>query len=144
MSIWVVVADASRARIFSAEGRGGELKEFSDHVHSASRLHGKDLETDAPGRSFDSAGQGRHAMGIDAGIRKQQAEAFSRELCGIVEEGHTTQQFEKLYLVAAPGFLGLLRSHLGDGPKNCLVGEINKDLVSHSVAEIRKHLPDFL
>lgn len=144
MSMWIVVADASRARIFSAQGRSGELREFADHLHPASRLHGRDLETDAPGRSFDSKGQGRHSMGTDGGVRKQQAEAFSKELCGVIEEGYIAKRFEKLYLVAAPGFLGLLRSHLGDGLKNRLAGEVNKNLVNHEVAAIRGHLPDFL
>ena len=60
---WVVVAESSRARIFSVESRTSPLKEVDDLINSASRLKGEELVSDDVGRSFDSHGHGgRHAM----------------------------------------------------------------------------------
>jgi protein required for attachment to host cells len=144
MTIWVVVADAAKARVFSAENRNSPLQEVEDFDFPASRMRDQDLESDAPGRSYDSVGGGRHAMGKEVNIHQQQADHFARALCERVVAGMNGHQIEKLYLVAPPAFLGLLRQRL---PKNCqtlVAGEVNKDLVEHSIADIRQHLPDFL
>ena len=58
MSIWVVTADASRARFFEAQAGGGPLQELQDLVHPGSRLHEHDLVSDSPG-----AGRGRSQGG---------------------------------------------------------------------------------
>jgi len=144
MSIWVVVADASRARIFTVESRNGVLKEQRDYMHAESRMKGQDLETDSQGRSFDSGGQGRHAMGKEVGVREREAETFAREICEEINKAGKTGRFEKIYLVASPQFLGNLRSHLDHSLKSMIAGEVDKNLVNHDSSDIRAHLPDFL
>ncbi len=64
MKQWVLVADASRARIFSVPEKDGKPwtleKEFE---HPESRAKATDLTTDVPGRVKQSFGQGsRPAM----------------------------------------------------------------------------------
>ena len=44
---WIVVADSSRARIFSKNGRT-PLREEAGFIHPESRLHEQDLTSDAP------------------------------------------------------------------------------------------------
>lgn len=144
MSIWVVVADASKARIFSAKSRNGVLLETGDYLHVESRMKGRDLKTDAPGRAFDSGGQGRHAMGKEQEVAEREAEIFARELCAEIDKAAQTSQFEKLYIIATPRFLGHLRAQMSAQAKNLIAGEVSKDLVSHDVPDIRKHLADFL
>ena len=46
MTIWVLVADNSRARIFSAEKPASDLQEIRDLTHPEARLHEGDLVTD--------------------------------------------------------------------------------------------------
>ncbi len=144
MKIWVVVADASRARVFSAERRNGGLQEVGDYMHPASRVKGRDLETDGPGRAFDSHGQGRHAMGKEHDVHEHEAEVFAHELGETINAAATANEFEKLYLVAPPKFMGLLRDNLDKNAKSRVVEEITKDLVSHDRDAIRKSLPDYL
>lgn len=140
MSIWILVADAARARLFSAQKSNSELVEEQDFYHGASRLKGRDLESDAPGRAFDSVGGGRHAMSKEVDFRQEAAEDFAAELSQILEKC----RFEKLYIVAAPAFLGKLRQQLDANVSKQIVAEIDKDLVSQEVSEIRAHLPQYL
>lgn len=144
MKYWIMVADAVRARFFETDAPKGTLNEREDRVHYAARLHGRELETDAPPRVHDSLGPGRHAMEPSTDIREQETITFARELCRHLAEAREADQYQKLYLVAAPHFLGLLRSHLDKAVAEAVVGEIGKDLTQHSVADIRAHLPEFL
>lgn len=144
MTKWIVVADAARARFFTTDMPAGALIELEDRVHYASRLHGRDLETDAHPRVHDSKGPGRHAMEPSTDVKEQEAEVFARELARYLEDAHNADRYQKLYLIAAPHFLGLLRGHLGKGVSGTLALELDKDLTQHSVEDIRAHLPEFL
>ncbi len=143
MTVWVVVADASKARIFTAENRLSPLQELEDHVHATTRLHGQDLEADAPGRAFDSAGQGRHAMGKEELTKDTEAQRFAHELSEVITKARNEEAFIKLYLVAPPKFLGMLRDALPKNVKERLEGEVPQDLVKHDAEDIRGHLPGF-
>lgn len=144
MKRWIVVADATRARIFGTEAFKGALTELEDRVHYASRLHGHELETDALPRVHDSHGPGRHAMEPSTNIKEQQVEAFALELARYLTEAHNADRFQKLYLIAAPHFLGLLRGHLDKGVAAVVAHELAKDLTQHSADDIRAHLPEVL
>jgi len=144
MNTWVVAADSSRARILSAESRNGALVEVEALVRPESRLHGQDLLSDSPGRAFDSGGQGRHAMGTRNDVKQQEAIRFAKQVSERLTSAHSHGRFEKLYIVAAPAFLGLLRESLHAPVQQLIAGEVSKNLASHGIEEIRQHLPDFL
>ncbi len=144
MTTWVMVADASRARFFRAENRNGPLQEMADRLHVESRLKGRDLETDGPGRSFDRAGQGRHAMGKEVDVKTHEAQRFARELCDYLDKSAAANEYDKLYIVAAPAFLGLVRDCLANPVRKRVAGEVSKDMVNQDVQAIRATLPDFL
>lgn len=146
MAILIVVANAAAARFFSAEplNANAPLIELEDKVHPSSRLHGRDLETDSPPRVFDSQGHARHAIEPKTDIKEQQADAFALELSNYLEEMRNTNRYDKLYLIASPHFLGLLRGHFKQGVTELLAETVDKDLTHHSVEDIRAHLPDFM
>ena len=50
----------------------------------------------------------------------------------------------KLYVVAAPAFLGMLRHHHSAALRPLIAAEIDKNLAAHDPATIRKALPEFL
>jgi protein required for attachment to host cells len=52
--------------------------------------------------------------------------------------------FRKLYVVAAPAFLGLIRRQLTPALRQLIAGEVDKSLAGQDPATIRKALPDFL
>ncbi|MCW8855424.1 MAG: host attachment protein, partial [Gammaproteobacteria bacterium] len=47
---WVVVADSSRARIFTAETSTSALQEIETLAHPEGRLHEQALSSDLPGK----------------------------------------------------------------------------------------------
>lgn len=144
MTTWVVAADSSRARILACETRKGVLEEVQALVRPESRLHGQELQTDGPGRTFDSGGQGRHAMEPKVDAKHQEAIRFAKDVCDTLSAAHGQGRFSKLYIVAAPAFLGLLRDGLHGPVHQAIAGEVAKNMASHGLDEIRGHLPDFL
>lgn len=144
MAILVVVADAGRARFFSAESATATLVEDEDRLHPEGRLHVSDMASDEPGRTFDSHGEGQHAMGNKVDPKRQEAIRFAKELCEDLEARRNKGKVEGLYLVAPPQFLGELRDHLSASLKVLVKDEIHKDLTEHAAADIRAHLPEHL
>ena len=144
MAIWVLVADAGRARFFSADSATASLVEAEDRLHPESRLHERDMASDEPGRTHDSHGEGQHAMGKKVDPKSQEAIRFAKELCEDLEHRRTGGQVDALYVIAEPAFLGHLRDHMGAPLKQLVKDEINRDLTEHAVADIRGHLPEQL
>ena len=141
---WVVVADSSSARILMAEKPGMGLSEIDALEHPEGRLHEQELTTDLPGKAFDSGGEGRHAMGSPVDPKKHEMIKFSKKVTDYLETGRSTGGFAKLYLIAPPAFLGLLREHLSSPLARIVQGSIDKNLVSQDEASIRALLPEYL
>ena len=141
---WIVVADQSKARIFTVDNPRGPLQEVEALEHPEGRERIQDLTTDLPGRAFDSSGVGgRHAMGTSVDPRQQEAIRFAKLIAEHVRSGCTQGRCDRLLLVAGPEFLGLLREHL-DTINGIDISEIGKNLGRYSSHEIRAHLPERL
>ena len=136
----VIVAESSRARIFEMKNPAQPLTEIRDMVHTESRAHARDLTSDLPGRSFDSRGQGRHALEPSMDIKEHEAWIFAEQLASYINLACRNNNLERLYLVAAPEFLGKLRDELDATTKRHIARQLNLNLVSMDEATIRKHL----
>ena len=144
MSTCVLVADTSRARIFVTQTSSDPLIEIEELVHPESRLHPSELGTDEPGITFDRKGQGAHSMGQETDLKKQEALRFAKEVAQEVSRVKQKNPYNKLYIIAAPAFLGILRNTLSDTTKRLIAGEVNKNLTTFDVANIRSSLPRYL
>lgn len=142
--IWIVVADSVYARFFAADSRIGPITEFKDLVHPEARLKNGELRSDAGGRTFDSAGQGRHAKSQRVEPREEEAQRFAREVGRALETAAQAGEYERLVLVAPPKFLGLLRTCIGSRVQGVVTTELGKDLVHHTPEQIRSALPERL
>ena len=142
MTTWVLVADNSRARIFSAEKPASALLEIRDLTHPEARLHEGDLVTDKGGR--DQGPAGAHGVSHEQAHKTDGADKFASSVCSELDASRASGSFKKLYVVAAPAFLGLLRKHQSNALKQTIAGEVDKNLSTRDPASIRKHLPDFL
>ena len=140
MTTWVLVADSSRARLFSAVKALGPLDELESFAHPEGRSKTQDLTTDRPGRS---TGNGPN-MDYEVEPKRQEAMVFAKALSERLRNGRNEGEFDKLYIVAAPTFLGLLRKKLDARTAQMLAGEVNKDLTQLDPAMIRGHLPERL
>lgn len=141
---WILVSDSSKARLFSTDTPTGALTERESFEHPAGHVHARDLTSDLPGRSFDSAGQGRHIMESEVGPKAHEARLFAKQLAERLEAGRARGETNRLILVAPPDFLGLLRDALSAEARKMVELAIDKHLVKLTPAEIRARLPEKL
>ena len=144
MSVCVVVANSSKARVLLAENAHSPLIENADYAHPQSRLREQDLVSDGSGSAADSGGFGKHSMGHEQATKHKQAELFAQELGAEIDKLRHKTNLRRIYLVAPPRFLGLLRTSISKQCHELLHGEVNKELVTHSLEDIRSHLPKLL
>lgn len=142
-STWILVADSTRARIFTADSPSSPLEEIEDFSHTEGRLHDREMTSDLPGK-IKSAGGGGHAFEQPTDPKKHEADTFAHRVSQYLEEAHNADRFEQLLIVAAPAFLGLLRNNLPEQIKKLVRFELDKDITLMSAADIRQHLPEFL
>jgi protein required for attachment to host cells len=140
---WILVADTTRARIFTADTPSSPLEEIEDLSHSKSRLHDREITSDLPGK-IKSVGGGGHAYEQPTDPKKYETEAFAHTIAQYLEDAHNANRFEQLLIVAGPTFLGLLRSNLSEQIKRLVRFELDKEITTLSAADIRQHLPQYL
>lgn len=141
---WIVVAADGRARIFESRGRSGHLEEIFDLANPTARLPARSIDAQAPGRSFDRVGSGRHSMEPRSEPRAIARERFAGEIAETLRDGWQEGRFDNLYVIAEPKMLGVLRDILDPTLRKHLAGEVPGNLVTEPVDTIRAHLPDFL
>lgn len=144
LPIWVIAADSTACRIFSAGAPAGPLQEIEVLSHPEGRLREQDLVSDRPGRTFDSKGAGRHAKEVELGPKKHEAIVFAGRIAERLEAGRVRNAFDKLALVAPPEFLGLLRDKLSPQLRALVLHEVDKNLSRMDAAAIRVRLPERL
>ncbi len=144
---WIVVANASRARLFAREGTAGALTEVDDLINAAVRLRTADTETDRLGPT--SAGKSRHNTGGALPNKayeppqtpaEHETELFARSVITCLLDGYRQGRYQHLELVAAPQFLGLLRQMLDPTLKPLVQRELNKDYTHASVSELGQQI----
>lgn len=143
ISIWIIVADSSRARIFSAGKDQTSMLEIQTLAHPAARLHEGDLVSDKAGREWNR-GTISHDMNGESSAKHGEVIRFANQICQALESGHNNGKFNKLYVIAAPGFLGALRKQLPRSIQKLIAAEVSKNLVTHDISDMRKHLPESL
>ena len=135
--ILVIVANASRARLFHVHG--GQLERLESLKHPESRSKGSELESDKPGRAFDdSGGGGPHRSGMEPPTDPHDNElrAFAREVARrasiLARRGH----YRDLLVVAPPRFLGRVKSELDAEVAKRIVATVSHDYTAKTEAEL--------
>ena len=140
---WLVVADNSRARIFSTDSFTGPIEEIESIVHTEARLHEHDITSDLPGRG-SGKGAGRHAYQDETDVKDQENINFAKQVANELDSARKDNKFKQLILIASPGFLGNLRNQMNAQTQKLACYELAKNLSQLSAAEIRSHLPERL
>ncbi len=141
MKQWIVVADASRARILAVNDKADGLLLESELEHPASRARASELTTDLPGRVKQSFGAGhRPAMSDRTDPKEVEAETFARQLAEALEQGCNHNRYERLTLVAPPHFLGLLRAAINAQVAKRVALTIDKDYTNLPIRDLARHL----
>jgi protein required for attachment to host cells len=150
MNTCVLVADASRGRLFRADrsGRLWELLESFEHADSRARVI--DLTTDAPGRKpgghpisvaavprTRSAQAGRPGAEPDTDPKEVEAKKFARELANRLEVRLNERAYDDLIVAAAPHFLGLFRATVSPIVLRHVTAWLHKNLTKLKPTEVR-------
>ena len=134
---WILVADGSHAKILQASGKG-EFQQRSQF--GVASLPSRDLVSDRPGRSFDRAGQGRHAMEPPSDPHVRAKSDFLGEIVDHLDISFCKNDFARLVVVAPPKALGDLRAAFPKRLSNSVIREIPKDVVGFDAAAMRSFL----
>ncbi len=143
-TIWILAANAGRARLFSATSRNGALIEEQAWLDNEARMKGRDIVTDRQGRTFDGSGRPGYAMEPRVDVKSEEANRFARLLCRMLGEQADRKGCERLHIVASPAFLGRLREFMKHSLRNRISSELPKDLTTLDARALRRHLPDYL
>ncbi len=144
MHTLVAVTQRAKARFLLQEAASEPLVEIASFEHPESRLAGRDLTSDRPGRTHDSGGEGRHALAVEETHKEREAANFARTLADELKSRRNDGIFNQLVLVAEPGFLGLLRDALDNPTKKLVIGEVKKNLADRRPEDLLPHLGELL
>ncbi len=149
--IWILISDASRARLYSVASEHRPLVLHKEFEHAASRARELDLVTDKPGRTNQSMGSGGHpghgsrsSMEPGTSAKAMEHDRFARSLAEELNLEFNRNSYARLLIAANPEFLGLLREHLSEPVKRNLAGSLNKDYTSLGDKELEEHLGPLL
>jgi len=142
---WILIADASRARVFAVTKKSEPWALVKEVAHPQSRSKGMDIMADKPGRVSQSKGV-RHRPGMQPTTDPKEAEAerFALQLAGLLDEGHGHNAYARLVLVAPPHFLGLLRDAVSGQVKKQISATVGRDLSMLKDHELPERLADVL
>ncbi|KJZ08764.1 MULTISPECIES: host attachment protein [Halomonas] len=137
---YIVVADASRARIFTRTGR--KLNEVESLVHAEGRLHEGDLVTDKGGDVHESSATASRQAGGEEVATQHHEVIFAREVADRLYRARVDNSMEKLIMVAPPRFLGHLRDKLDAPTAKLVIHSLSKDLTKADCDKITDAVDD--
>ena len=134
---WILVCDSQQARIFELAGKGRVdfLGDF-DSVLAPSRA----IAADRPGRAFDRAGPGRHAMEPRHDANREAKRNFLRQMAERLDRSCSSGDFTDLIVIAPPAALGDLRSAFSKRVQSALVQEHPKEVSGLSDPDLVDYL----
>ncbi len=136
---WILVANASEAKIFSNKGIGKGLEVVTKLSHPDSRKKASELVTDRPGHMAGSGnGHGSRQPATDP--KQHEHDVFSRELAQQLDQGRTSNSYQRLIVVAEPHFRGLLKHAMNSQVNGLVTDSIDKDYTKLSEKELATHL----
>lgn len=140
MKNWLVIANASRARVLEEADKPGAYVHIADLVHPQSRQKGVALASDRPGQV---KGVG-HGLGNASYIpptdpRERERDRFAREVAHVLNQGVAAHQCAGLVLVASSPFLGHLKAHLDEQASKAIVRTLDADYTQLANSELAEH-----
>jgi len=145
MITWILVSDASRARLFSMAEKDKPWELVQAFEHPESRAKSSELSSDGRGSMQQSAGRGnRPALEPHTSPKEVEADVFVRELAHYLDNGRTHNAYNNLALVAPPSFLGKLRNSLSVQVMKHVTVTVDKDYTNLADRDVHQRLEGLL
>jgi protein required for attachment to host cells len=135
MKQWVIVSSKIGSRFYEYSGTGKGLHLLKTLENPEGKLHNRDFYSDNPGHST-SHGSGTHNMTTEQDKKDRVVQDFAEIVAKDLNHSRNEGGFEKLFLIAEPGFMGTLLSHLDDHTAALVEHRLNKDLYAMKDEEI--------
>ncbi|WP_169577469.1 host attachment protein [Sinimarinibacterium sp. CAU 1509] len=143
VEVSVLVADRTRATLYRGASHNAVLIEVESLAHPESRLKDQELVSDSPGLSVGMARpQGSATQAYSP--HEREAQQFAQQIAERLGALRTSNQVHRLYLVAEPHFLGLLRAALDVPTQKLIAGDVPHRLTDLDPAALRAELPQHL
>lgn len=136
---WILIADGAHGRLFANRGPGKGLEPV-DEALNADHRSTHELVRDGLGRTYESAGEARHAITPRHDPHRELKRDFAAKLAKMLDQRRAEKAYDRLILVAPPTALGDLRDALSDPVRSLVRAELHKDLTKTPVAELPEHL----
>jgi protein required for attachment to host cells len=139
--IWVVAADAAHARIFETTRVNGDLHEFAVYSNPDARRSTSDLVSDRAGHLTNTSLGAGHSVEPHEWTRSHVARTFAKRVGQRLISARKAGAVDRIYLIAAPAFLGLLRRSLDTPTRRIVAGEVSKNVTPLEPGLARQLLP---
>lgn len=137
---WILIADGARARIFANRGPGKGITAVEGAELVADHRPDREIMSDRPGRTFESANTMRHAIEPHHDPHRELKRSFSERLAAMLDKQLAAKAFDRVILVAPPAMLGDLRASLSAQVRAAVYAELDKDLTKTPAEELPDHL----
>ncbi|MBI5717243.1 MAG: host attachment protein [Burkholderiales bacterium] len=139
---WVLLANASRARLFERDHDNGALRELGDFVHPGSRLKSAALSHDRAGQG--SKGSARAHFEPPTSPKEREQQHFAEQLSQHLEEAARAERLVGWAVIASSPFLGRLRTALGSAAATRLTHHVDRDLTACVGQELEQRVTELL
>jgi len=140
---WILVTNATRARVFERRAADHALIELADFVHPAKTLiaeaAGGDL-TGAAGKGHGHTGHAGTQFEPHIEVKDKARANFARQLAGYLNQGVTEQRCETLLLIASSPMLGEIKPLLSSAAASVLERAVASDLTRYQHAELQERV----
>lgn len=134
---WLIAANRTRARILEVRALNETPREAAVFVNPVARTHERDLDSDAAGRFYGKGErQQGHAAAPSEDFSDRETERFVNDVRDHLERGRNEHRFERLWVIASPAVLGLLRRACPKPLQQRVEFEVAKDLTMERPEEI--------
>ena len=138
---WLLVANRTRARILEIESERDRPIERAAFVNPAGRAHERDLDSDAAGRFYGKGEREQaHSATASESLGEHEIDRFVIDLRDHLDHARSERRFERLWLIAAPAFLGHLRNAFPKPLRQRVDLEVDKDLTTEKPEEILRRV----
>src|SRR5687767_7706659 len=134
---WILVADSTTARLYLAGGQPDDVTLLREWAHPQSRMQAGELVTGEPGRLAQGGG-GHTGTRQPTAAKDLESARFANQVSKDLER--ELDAFDRLVLVAPPGFLELLRENLSETVARKVSDSIAKDYTHVRADELSERL----
>ena len=139
-SHWFLVANATRAHLYSRDDAEGKLQLVHAFEHPQGRLKSAELGDDKAGRELSGRGFGGAAYEPRLDAHRKEHVRFAHELCVFMEHEAHRGAFDALALFAPDPFLGEVKKALGPACTRRLAVASDTDLSHVGPAELARRI----